>query len=156
MTEFIEKLITSLRTAVENEGVLDKEPTSYDDVFDAFRLAMLFYRLSEYQLGIDNYNIRIRCVLGYAFHTILNIQHHRYQDIGDSYSFGTIVDIHISLLAVVVLLAAVLLAVLAVTVLLLFSFGCCCYCVLLYFRTCLMQKLSSSLISISSIALCLL
>jgi hypothetical protein len=33
------KLITSLRTAVENEGILDKEITSYDDIFDAFRLA---------------------------------------------------------------------------------------------------------------------
>ena len=32
-------LITSLRTAVENEGILDKEITSYDDIFDAFRLA---------------------------------------------------------------------------------------------------------------------
>ena len=42
------KLITSLRTAVENDGVLDKEATSYDDVFDAFRLALCFYRLSEY------------------------------------------------------------------------------------------------------------
>jgi hypothetical protein len=42
-----DKLITSLRTAVENDGMLDKEATSYDDVFDAFRLAMHFYRLSE-------------------------------------------------------------------------------------------------------------
>ena len=34
-----DKLITSLRTAVEKgEGMLDKEATSYDDVFDAFRL----------------------------------------------------------------------------------------------------------------------
>ena len=38
-----DKLITSLRTAVENEGVLDKEVTSYDDVLDAFRLALKFY-----------------------------------------------------------------------------------------------------------------
>jgi hypothetical protein len=43
-----DKLITSLRTAVENDGVLDKEATSYDDVFDAFRLALHFYRLSQY------------------------------------------------------------------------------------------------------------
>jgi hypothetical protein len=42
-----EKLLTSLRTAVENNGILNKEATSYDDVFDAFRLAMHFYRLSE-------------------------------------------------------------------------------------------------------------
>ena len=40
-----DKLITALRTAVENgEGKLDKEVTSYDDVFDAFRLAMRYYK----------------------------------------------------------------------------------------------------------------
>lgn len=40
-----DKLITALRTAVENgEGKLDKEATSYDDVFDAFRLAMRYYK----------------------------------------------------------------------------------------------------------------
>ena len=39
-----DKLITSLRTAVENgEGVFDKQATSYNDVFDAFRLAMKYY-----------------------------------------------------------------------------------------------------------------
>jgi hypothetical protein len=33
------KLITALRTAVENgEGSLDKETTSHDDLFDAFKL----------------------------------------------------------------------------------------------------------------------
>ncbi|HET7345331.1 MAG TPA: hypothetical protein VFJ05_05630 [Nitrososphaeraceae archaeon] len=43
-----DKLITSLRTAVEyNDGVLDKEATSYDDIFDAFRLAMCYYRFAE-------------------------------------------------------------------------------------------------------------
>ena len=42
-----DKLITALRTAVENgEGKLDKEATSYDDVFDAFRLAMRYYKLN--------------------------------------------------------------------------------------------------------------
>jgi hypothetical protein len=39
----LEKLITALRTAVDNDGVLDKESTSYNDVFDAFRLALKFY-----------------------------------------------------------------------------------------------------------------
>ena len=35
------KLITALHTAVEKgEGSLDKEVTSYDDVFDAFRLSL--------------------------------------------------------------------------------------------------------------------
>jgi hypothetical protein len=39
------KLITSLRTAVDKgEGVLDKEATSYDDILDAFRLALKFYQ----------------------------------------------------------------------------------------------------------------
>jgi hypothetical protein len=42
-----DKLITSLRTAVENEGVLDKEVTSYNDIFDAFRLALRFYSFKE-------------------------------------------------------------------------------------------------------------
>jgi hypothetical protein len=38
-----DKLVTSLRTAVEQgEGSLDKEATSYDDIFDAFRLALQF------------------------------------------------------------------------------------------------------------------
>jgi hypothetical protein len=41
--ERFDKLITSLRTAVDNEGVLDKEATSYNDIFDAFRLALKFY-----------------------------------------------------------------------------------------------------------------
>ena len=37
------KLITALRTAVENgEGSLDKDATSHDDLFDAFRLSLLF------------------------------------------------------------------------------------------------------------------
>lgn len=37
------RLITALRTAVENgEGSLDKEATSHDDLFDAFRLSLQF------------------------------------------------------------------------------------------------------------------
>jgi hypothetical protein len=35
-----DKLITSLRTAVENDGKLDKEVTSYNNIFDAFRLSL--------------------------------------------------------------------------------------------------------------------
>jgi hypothetical protein len=39
-----DKLITSLRTAVEiGEGGLDKDASSYDDIFDVFRLALQFY-----------------------------------------------------------------------------------------------------------------
>jgi len=38
------KLITSLRTAVENgEGSLDKDATSHDNLFDAFRLGLMFW-----------------------------------------------------------------------------------------------------------------
>jgi hypothetical protein len=37
------KLITSLRTAVEKgDGSLDKEVTSHNDCFDAFRLSLMF------------------------------------------------------------------------------------------------------------------
>lgn len=39
------KLITSLRTAVENgEGMLDKDATSHDDLLDAYRLSLIFWR----------------------------------------------------------------------------------------------------------------
>jgi hypothetical protein len=38
-----DKLITALRTAVYNDGTLDKEATSYNDIYDAFRLALKFY-----------------------------------------------------------------------------------------------------------------
>jgi len=41
------KLITSLRTAVDNDGTLDKESTSYNDIFDAFRLALKFYHFKD-------------------------------------------------------------------------------------------------------------
>jgi hypothetical protein len=38
------KLIIVLRTAVENgEGSLDKEATSHDDLFDSFRLSLMFW-----------------------------------------------------------------------------------------------------------------
>ena len=46
-----DKLRIALTTAIENgEGILDKEATSHDDVFDAFRLAMevlQIYQLTE-------------------------------------------------------------------------------------------------------------
>jgi hypothetical protein len=40
-----DKLITSLR--IDNDGALDKESTSYNDIFDAFRLALKFYQFQE-------------------------------------------------------------------------------------------------------------
>jgi hypothetical protein len=42
-----DKLITALRTAVDSDGTLDKESTSYNDIFDAFRLALKFYHFKE-------------------------------------------------------------------------------------------------------------
>ena len=42
-----DKLITALRTAVDNDGTLDKESTSYNDIFDAYRLALKFYSFEE-------------------------------------------------------------------------------------------------------------
>jgi hypothetical protein len=42
-----DKLLTSLRTAVANEYKLDKQETSYDDVLDAFRLSLTFYKRSK-------------------------------------------------------------------------------------------------------------
>jgi hypothetical protein len=41
------KLITGLRTAVANEYKLDKEVTSFDDLVDAFRLSLTFYKRSK-------------------------------------------------------------------------------------------------------------
>jgi hypothetical protein len=42
-----DKLLTALRTAVANEYRLDKEQTSYNDILDAFRLALQFYKRSK-------------------------------------------------------------------------------------------------------------
>jgi hypothetical protein len=42
--EKFHKLVTALRTAVANEYKLDKEQTSYNDILDAFRLALQFYK----------------------------------------------------------------------------------------------------------------
>ena len=43
----IDKLITALRIAVDNDWTLDKEATSYNDIFDVFRLALKFYQFQE-------------------------------------------------------------------------------------------------------------
>ena len=34
-------------TAEDNDGTLDKEATSYNDIFDAFRLALKFYHFEN-------------------------------------------------------------------------------------------------------------
>ena len=42
-----DKLITSLRTAVAEENILDKESTSYTEIFEAYRLALKLVRVSS-------------------------------------------------------------------------------------------------------------
>ena len=42
-----DKLIAALRTAIDNNGTLDKEAISFNDIFDAFRLALKFYHFEE-------------------------------------------------------------------------------------------------------------
>jgi hypothetical protein len=42
-----DKLITALRTAIDIDGTLDKESTSYNDIFDAFRLSLKFYHFED-------------------------------------------------------------------------------------------------------------
>ena len=49
-----DKLITSLRTAVAEENILDKESTSYADIFDAYRLALKHYHLETRGEGDDD------------------------------------------------------------------------------------------------------
>ena len=41
------KLIVALRTAVARDGILDKEQTSFDDIFDAFRLSLKYYNIGR-------------------------------------------------------------------------------------------------------------
>ena len=41
-TDRFDKLITLPRTAIDYDGTLDKECTSYNDIFDAFRLSLKF------------------------------------------------------------------------------------------------------------------
>jgi hypothetical protein len=40
-----DKLVTSLRKAVAEENILDKESMSYADIFDAYRLALKHYKI---------------------------------------------------------------------------------------------------------------
>jgi hypothetical protein len=48
-----DKLITALRTAVDNDGMLDKEATSYNDIFDAFRLALKFIAFKKELIKVN-------------------------------------------------------------------------------------------------------
>ena len=42
-----DQLITSLRTAIAEENSVDKEATSYDDILDAYQLALKNYAFTE-------------------------------------------------------------------------------------------------------------
>ena len=42
-----DKLLTGLRSAVANEYKLDKEVSSFNDLTDAFRLALTFFKRSK-------------------------------------------------------------------------------------------------------------
>jgi Terminase RNaseH-like domain len=48
-----DKLEISLRTAVAEENILDKESTSYSDIFDAYRLALKHYHLKTREIEDD-------------------------------------------------------------------------------------------------------
>jgi len=56
--EKFDKLITALGTAVDNDGTLDKESTSYNDIFDAFRLALKFTALRKRTAYVNLYIYR--------------------------------------------------------------------------------------------------
>jgi hypothetical protein len=54
-----DKLITSLRTSVSEENILDKECTSYADIFDAYRLTLKHYQFITKEME-DIKNIKTR------------------------------------------------------------------------------------------------
>ena len=45
--ETFHKLVTALRTAVANEYKLDKEVSIFNDILDAFRMALTFYKRTK-------------------------------------------------------------------------------------------------------------
>jgi hypothetical protein len=53
-----DKLIISLRTAVAEENILDKESTSFSDIFDAYRLALKYYHLETREEEDDDEYIK--------------------------------------------------------------------------------------------------
>jgi hypothetical protein len=40
-------VVVALSHQFSNDGVLDKESTSYNDIFDGFRLALKFYHFED-------------------------------------------------------------------------------------------------------------
>jgi hypothetical protein len=47
----LDKLITSLRIPISEKNSLDKEATSYDDILDAYQLAIRMYRFAKNKEG---------------------------------------------------------------------------------------------------------
>jgi hypothetical protein len=43
----MQKLIICVKTGGDNDGTRDKEFTSYNDIFDAFRLSLKFYHFRD-------------------------------------------------------------------------------------------------------------
>jgi hypothetical protein len=54
-----DKLITSLRTAIAEENILDKECTSYADIFNAYRLTLKHYQFITKEME-DMKNVKTR------------------------------------------------------------------------------------------------
>ena len=55
-----DKLITSLRTAVAEENILDKDSTSYADIFDAYRLALKYYQFMTKEIDEDIQTVKTK------------------------------------------------------------------------------------------------
>ena len=70
-----DKLIISLRTAVAEENILDKESTSYSDIFDAYRLALKYYQLQTRGEEDDDDENTSRRKGKLTFHSHRNAQH---------------------------------------------------------------------------------
>ena len=67
-----DKLITALRTAVYNDGTLDKEATSYNDIFDALRLALKFIILKK---ELSEVNLEAKVLNNYAIDNRIRLLH---------------------------------------------------------------------------------
>jgi hypothetical protein len=51
LQKVVQSLLTTLRTTIANEYKQDKQETLFDDVLDAFRLSLQFYKRAKEQLN---------------------------------------------------------------------------------------------------------
>jgi hypothetical protein len=51
LQKVVQSLLTTLRTTIPNEYKQDKQETLFDDVLDAFRLSLQFYKRAKEQLN---------------------------------------------------------------------------------------------------------